>query len=89
MSTLVYKATSKALRAGALSVEDRLVFLGDGSAMLFQGDRLVQSDLVYRRPDSHVVVTSETVPAVLRASKFEIDHVKRHGIHLPCLLVVS
>lgn len=87
MSTLVYKATPKAIQAGALDESDRLVFLGDGSAMRFQGDRLVQSDLVYRQPDSHVVASGETVPASLRASKQEIDHVKRHGIHLPCTLI--
>ena len=84
---VVYKASSKALRKGVMVAEDRFVFLGDGSAAYWQGDRLTQSDVLYRKPDSHCEATDEQMPSTLFISKRELDHVTDNGIKLPFNLV--
>lgn len=87
MDYIVYEPTKKALLRGAFEQGDRLILLGDGSAALWNGDTLKQSDLMYRRPDSHIRATKEPLPAFKLASVNEIDHVKRNNIKLPFQLV--
>lgn len=80
----VYKPTRKALVSGAFgSDDDRIVFLGDGSAALFNKGVLIQSDVLYGRPDSHCVETDESVPVELVTSSQELRHIDKHGIKLP------
>lgn len=85
--TIVYKGTAKAIRNGAMSAEDRFVFLGDGSAAFWRGDRLTQSDVLYRKPDSHCEATDEKMPSTLKISQREMDHISDNGIKLPFDLV--
>lgn len=80
----VYKPTLKALRKNAFSsVDDRIVFLGDGSVALFNKDVLIQSDMLYKKPDSHCEETDETLPLVLFTSEQELRHINTHKISLP------
>jgi hypothetical protein len=84
--TIVYKATEKALKKNVFKPDDRFVFLsgtGAGSIALWNGNKLVQSDVMYRKPDSHCTPTDELLPKSLVASKNEIQHIKDHNIALP------
>lgn len=87
MTTVVYQPSAKALRKGALHAGDRLVFLGDGSAAYWRGDMLFQSDLLYRKPDSHVEATTERLPQSLYATRYELDHIRINNITLPFTLI--
>ena len=51
--------------------------------MLYNGVKLLQSDLLYKKPDSHVEITNETLPDFLIATKNEFDHIQRNKIELP------
>lgn len=84
---IVYKGSPKALRKGAWAADDRFVFLGDGTVATWKGDTLVQSDVLYRRPDSHCVATDELLPTELKCSALEAGHIKRNDIKLPFKLV--
>lgn len=83
----VYRPSKKALSKNVFDSSDRLIFLGDGTAVMFNGDRLVVPDLLYKRPDSHVVVTTEPIPRELKVSKQQLEHIKSNGIKLPFDLV--
>lgn len=89
MSKIVYKGSAKALRKGAWSPNDRFVFLGDGTVAVWVDDTLVQSDVLYKRPDSHCEATNEPLPTVLRCPQRELDHVNRNKIQLPFKLVTA
>lgn len=86
---IVYKPSAKAIKNKAFNQTDRVVFLGDGSAALYNGSRLIQSDVLYKKPDSHLVRTDEAVPSELVCSNHEKDHVVRNGIKLPFTLITD
>ena len=83
MLNRVYKPSAKALRRKVMKPTWRLILLGNGSAMLYEGDTLIQSDVAYRGKDSHLNVAHEPVPEELKVSVAEAAHIARHGIKLP------
>lgn len=88
MSTnTVYAPTPKGVRNAKFHPDDRIVFLGDGSVVVYRGDQLIQSDVLYRRPDSHLQLTEERLPTELKATDREKIHVKDNKIQLPFKLV--
>jgi hypothetical protein len=86
---VVYKPSAKALKVGAFdSPDERIILLGDGrTAMHYnvQG-HLIQSDLFYQYPDSHLFPTAEDIPDELIVGWQEFDHIKTNEIQLPCRL---
>lgn len=82
-STIVYKATAKAIRKGVMTADDRLILLGDGTAMLFCKGHLIQSDVTYKGKDSHIVATDEPLPEALHITKRELAHIQDNAIAIP------
>lgn len=83
----VYKPSLKAIKKDVFKDSEpeklRLIFRTDDSALLFSTDGMViQSDLYYRKPDSHVELTSESIPIELKIDKREFDHVRVNNIEM-------
>jgi len=83
MDYVVYKPSAKAIRKGVLFEDHRLILLGDGSALLYAAGTIIQSDILYRRKDSHLVATDEPVPESLHVTMREAAHIADNKISLP------
>ncbi len=89
MSNTVYKFSIKGVnskRAGGGYSDPkaiRLIFLGNGSACVYSGSTLIQSDLLYTKPDSHVESTNESIPTYLFCGEKERIHIETNKIKLP------
>lgn len=83
----VYKPSAKGLREAKFDPNERLIFYGTDTALIYNGDRVVQSDLMYRKPDSHLTQVDEQVPTPLKIDKSELAHVRRHNLQLPVEVV--
>ena len=90
MTDVIYKLTAKGLRNTKMTEDHRLIIRGDGSALLFLRSGLIeQVDLAYRRPDSHVEVTSESMQDyTFSISHQEYAQAQRYTIKLPDNTVV-
>lgn len=83
----VYKPSPKAIRKNSFKESQpdklRLIFRTDSSALLYSTDGyVIQSDLYYRRPDSHVELTTDLIPDELKIDKRENQHVSDHEIDM-------
>lgn len=92
----IYKPTKKAIKKNAFkhdaSENLRLIFRSDGSALLYDHSKgtVIQSDLSYRKPDSHVEQTDDVIPEFLNVNNYEKTHIKTYdldmfGIKLNCI----
>ena len=88
--TFVYKASQKALKKKIYNEDDRLIFLfSAGCAMLYRGDKLIQSDVLHEKPDSHVIKTNEEPPTMLKVASREMRHIKNNNIPIPKTIILE
>jgi hypothetical protein len=84
----VYKATPKAIMKNKLNKDQRLILMGDGTAILYNTNGVLeQSDLQYKKPDSHIVATDEILPWQLQVHPDEMKHIKDNNIKIPFKLL--
>lgn len=86
-NTVVFKPTPKAIKNGSMTENMRLVFNGDGTVAMWEGDQFIQGDVIYDRPDSHCTETAEQVPELLYAHPEEIRRTEIYGMKLPFRLL--
>ena len=81
----IYRPTAKALKRTWMTDDHRLWLRGDGSAIMWEASTLkvVQSDLLYRRKDSHITDSGEAMPAHLIFEAEELRHCLEHNMSLP------
>lgn len=85
--TTIYKPSPKGLRShrAKMSEDDRFIFLNAGSAIWFKTTgKIVQVDVLYRNPDSHLVATEEKVSDyTFTIHPGERKHAERYKMKLP------
>ena len=86
---VIYKPTTKAIKKKALDENCRLI-LHDGIALLFNTDgRIEQCDLLYSKPDSHLVATDEKLEQYkFSITSTELFHAQKNGVWLPTIRAV-
>lgn len=85
---IIFKPTRKAIKKNAFKYDFsenlRLIFRPDGSALLYDHSKgtVIQSDLFYRKPDSHVEKTDDIIPEFLNVDDYEQNHIKTYELDM-------
>lgn len=82
----IYKLTQKAIKKNKLKLENpelaRIVFRENKSAILFSGSTLIESDLFYPKPDSHVELSQDDMPTMLHGDQYQVTHILDNRIDM-------
>jgi len=89
----VYKLSSKGIRNNPFKVDHpeacRIILRGDNSSILYQDNKLIQSDLFYRKPDSYLTPAyDEEIPNELHCDIYELNHIMDHKMNMFCINLI-
>lgn len=80
----IYQPSAKAIRKNSFkdlnAKKFRLIFRNNQSALLYCDGEVIESNLYYRKPDSHVELVHEQIPTSLKVDKYLLDSINDNQI---------